>query len=183
MIYVTHDQVEAMTMGDRIVVMRDGVVQQIDTPLNLYNHPRNRFVAGFIGSPAMNFIDGKILDTDGLWFDAGKFRVRIPERRRETLGAYVGQEVTLGIRPEHIYEKHQAEGMEDAAVVDTLVDVVEPMGSEIYLYLSLGDASVVARTAAAQTPREGERLQMAFDMGKAHFFDKATEETIGYSGN
>lgn len=179
MVYVTHDQVEAMTMGDRIVVLRDGLVHQIDDPLSLYNRPKNKFVAGFIGSPAMNFIDGRIT-ADGLWFDNGKLRVQVPAQKRDVLRRYNGQEVTLGIRPEHIYEKHQGDGLPDAAPVEAIVDVVEPMGNEIYLYLDAGDSSIVARVAAMVEPNPGEKLDVLFDMSRAHFFDAGTEETIGF---
>ncbi len=181
MIYVTHDQVEAMTMGDRIVVMRDGVVQQIDTPLALYNHPKNKFVAGFIGSPSMNFVDGRVVQENGLWFDEGGFRVPIPAERQKALDAYVGRAVTLGIRPEHISLPQGGVAREAAGEVQTVVEVVEPMGSELYLYLRAGSSDFVARVPTmGQPPTEGEALSVLFDMQKAHFFDPDTEETIGY---
>ena len=184
MIYVTHDQVEAMTMGDRIVVMRDGVVQQIDTPLALYNHPRNKFVAGFIGSPSMNFIEGKIVRADGLWFDEGGFRVPVSPERQDDLAGYVDRPVILGIRPEHISLPRGGVATASAGRVRTVVEVVEPMGSELYLYLRAGGSDVVARVpTAGDQPVEGEELSVLFDMQKAHFFDPDTEETIGYKGH
>ncbi|MDZ7374025.1 MAG: sn-glycerol-3-phosphate ABC transporter ATP-binding protein UgpC [candidate division KSB1 bacterium] len=180
MVYVTHDQVEAMTMGDRIVVMRDGVVEQIDPPLRLYNYPRNKFVARFIGSPPMNFVDGRVIaGEDGLVFDQGQIQIRIPRRKEAALGKYVGKEVTLGIRPEHIHPRHELDGVEEAVSIDAMVDVVEPMGSEIYLYFTAGGSNFVARLPAMHTLREGEVLSLAFDMRKAHFFDKDTDQTIG----
>ncbi len=179
MIYVTHDQVEAMTMGDRIVVMKDGVVQQVDTPLRLYNYPRNKFVAGFIGSPAMNFVDGRIVEDSGLWFRQGELNLPIPRQKVEALRPYVGKEVTLGIRPEHIHPQHELEGVEESSPVRVGVDVVEPMGSELYLYFKVGGADFVARLPATHEPKEGEALTLAFDMRKAHFFDKDTDEAIG----
>jgi multiple sugar transport system ATP-binding protein len=182
-VYVTHDQVEAMTMGDRIVVMKDGVVQQIDTPLRLYEYPRNKFVAGFIGSPAMNFVDGRIVAADdALWFDQGQFRIRVPRSKESALQPYVGKEATLGIRPEHIYPKHELEGLEEAAQMEVAVDVVEPMGSELYLYLNVGGSNFVARFPATHEIREGEKLDIAIDMRRAHFFDKSTDEAIGVVG-
>ena len=181
MIYVTHDQVEAMTMGDRIVVMRDGLVQQIDTPLALYNHPKNKFVAGFIGSPSMNFVDGRVVQENGLWFDEGGFRVPIPPEKQEALAASVGRTVTLGSRPEHISLPQGGAASSTAGEVQTVVEVVEPMGSELYLYLRAGNSDLVARVPTmGQQPAEGESLSVLFDMQKAHFFDPDTEETIGY---
>jgi multiple sugar transport system ATP-binding protein len=180
MVYVTHDQTEAMTMGDRIVVMKDGVVQQIDTPLHLYNNPKNKFVAGFIGSPAMNFVDGKIVREEGIAFVAGGLRLPIPAAYQDRISEYVDREVTLGIRPEDIYEQNGAHTVSEPAQLQAAVEVVEPMGSEIILYLSLDGATLVARINAREEPPVGAPLELIIDMSKAHFFDMTTEESILY---
>ena len=178
-IYVTHDQVEAMTMGDRIVVMKDGVVQQIDTPLGLYNFPQNRFVAGFIGSPAMNILDGKINKDSGLWFDDGKLQLKLPVKYEERLSGYVDKQVSFGIRPEDIYEAGFAHGLEETAVEASFtVEVVEPMGNEIFLYVSTGSHPMVARIDAHSQAAIGQKVNLVFNMAKAHFFDAETEEAI-----
>jgi len=178
-IYVTHDQMEAMTMGDRIVVMKDGKVLQIDTPLNLYNHPRNKFVAGFIGSPSMNFIDGILRSDDGqLWLDEGRVRVIIPDRYRETLQPYVGKEVTFGIRPEDIHEAHFNPRTNEVSRIKALVEVVEPMGNELFVYLTTGLNTLIARLEPDHMPLTGSTIEVVLDMRKAHFFDKDTEEAI-----
>jgi len=135
MIYVTHDQVEAMTMGDQIVVMKDGLVQQIDSPLNLYNQPVNRFVAGFIGSPAMNFMSCKVVQNGELILDEGKFKIPVPENMKEKLGKYKDQQLVVGIRPEDIHNPDTAYGVKKKITVQMEVDVVEPMGNEIFVYL------------------------------------------------
>ncbi|MGQ9851851.1 MAG: ABC transporter ATP-binding protein [Candidatus Oleimicrobiaceae bacterium] len=181
MIYVTHDQVEAMTMGDKIVVMKDGVIQQIADPLTLYNRPRNKFVAGFIGSPAMNFFEGRIIHQDGLWFDAGAMRLRIPQQLLSPLKSYLDREVTFGIRPEDIHLGEYAEHVREASPASCTVEVVEPMGNEIFLYLSCGRHSMVARIPARREPAVGEKMDVIFDMSKVHFFDKSTEEAVAQS--
>jgi len=183
MIYVTHDQVEAMTMGDRIVVMKDGYIQQIDTPLNLYGNPKNKFVAGFIGSPAMNFLTGRIVDSNGWWFDEGKIKLRIPDRFKERLQKYLGKEVILGLRPEDIFEAGTEHGVAEGSQIDATVEVVEPMGNEIFLYLAAGMHSVVARVSAHTEPPVGYRMKVTFNMGKVHFFDKDTEDSILFNAS
>ncbi len=179
MIYVTHDQTEAMTMGDRIVVMKDGIVHQIDTPLNLYNFPENKFVAGFIGSPAMNFLDGVIEQNDGLFFRQknSALRLSIPREKEPALKSAIGKEVTLGIRPEHIGEAKPIAGQSSAASIR--VEVVEPMGNEIFVYFSTApDNQYVARIHGSVAPKPGQELEFVFDMTKALFFDKATETVL-----
>ncbi len=178
MIYVTHDQVEAMTMGDRIVVMKDGVVQQIDTPLNLYNLPQNRFVASFIGSPAMNILDGKIIKDNGIWFDEGNLKLKLPENYEKKLERYVGKEISFGIRPEDIHDATLHHSLNEKTEASLLVEVVEPMGHEIFLYTSTGAHSLVARISSRSKPVIGQPIKLAFDMAKAHFFDLQTEESI-----
>ena len=179
MIYVTHDQVEAMTMGDRIVVMKDGVIQQVAEPIELYDNPKNLFVAGFIGSPPMNFFKGAIERKDGgLWFaEAGTAnRVRVPDAAAAKLVAYVGKPVIFGIRPEDV--KHTPGDTDPAASVAATVEVVEPMGAEIFLYLTSGSNSFIARVSPHDPAKVGERLAATFDIRKCHFFDPTTEQTI-----
>ena len=138
MIYVTHDQVEAMTMGDRIVVMKDGRVQQIDTPMKLYAEPVNKFVAGFIGSPAMNFITGKIVRSEGLYFETAQLKLRIPDSRQGILEPHLGKPVLFGIRPEDVSEYGLAAMPAPEMSAVCQVEVVEPMGNEIFVYLVMG---------------------------------------------
>lgn len=178
MIYVTHDQVEAMTMGDRIVVMKDGDIQQIETPMKLYARPINKFVAGFIGSPAMNFIDGRIIQDNGLFFNSAPTRLKIPEQMTSKLASYLGKEVTFGIRPEDIHDTGKSQNRQDLCEVNSLVEVVEPMGNEIFLYLRIGASPMVARIGAGEEPKIGTQVKLEYDMSKAHFFDKETETTI-----
>ena len=179
MIYVTHDQMEAMTMGNRIVLLKDGVVHQVDTPLNLYDHPVNKFVAGFIGSPAMNFMEGMLkTENDTLIFDEGNFRVRISPQMSESLTPYIGKDITFGLRPEDIYEKGFAEGADEKIPAQATLEVLEPMGNELFLYLTTGKHPIVARVDVHETPEVGQKLDLIFDMSKAHFFDKDTEEAI-----
>jgi multiple sugar transport system ATP-binding protein len=178
MIYVTHDQVEAMTMGDRIVVMKDGDIQQIDTPLNLYNHPQNKFVAGFIGSPAMNFMAGKVVQENGLFFHEGRFKFRAPKKFESSLEKFKDREVIFGIRPEDFHLADESASVAEAAEVMTTVEVVEPMGNEIYLYLNTGINSLVARVNARSEPAIGSQLKLVMDMSKAHFFDSQSEASL-----
>lgn len=169
MIYVTHDQVEAMTMGDRIVVMKDGYIQQIDTPLNLYNRPANKFVAGFIGSPSMNFIEGKLVEEGGLKFYSAQGSISIPAPDR--LKGFAGTIVTLGIRPEDIYvqQKIMTENP-TTAVPNFTLDVLEPMGNETFVYSRSADGSLVARVVPQALPIVGSPIHLAFDQTKLHFF-------------
>jgi len=189
MIYVTHDQVEAMTMGDRIVVMKDGLVQQIDNPINLYDYPATVFVAGFIGSPPMNFFKGTIRAANGaLCFDEGKFRVRVSDNHAEKVRAYANKKVLFGIRPEDVWPKASAptaalaEGCPDSSagekVVTSTIEVVEPMGSEVYLYLNTGIHSYIARVKSHPKSAIRQSIDMVFNMDKAHFFDPETEKAI-----
>jgi multiple sugar transport system ATP-binding protein len=177
MVYVTHDQVEAMTMGDRIVVLKDGHIQQIDTPLHLYHHPANRFVAGFIGSPAMNFSEGTVEATvGGLVFraDGDAFTLPLPDAYAERLRPQAGRPVTLGVRPEDV----SVAGPASAAPSRWELDVVEPMGNEIVLYAHTGPHQVVGRVPPQLLPEPGQPLDLIFDLGKLHFFDRETEATL-----
>jgi len=179
MIYVTHDQTEAMTMGDRIVVLKDGFVQQVATPLNLYEKPSNRFVGGFIGSPPMNFVDGKLAKKDShVYFDGGRFEVRVVDETMQKLDDYIGQEVTFGIRPEDIYDRLFVGQSAPENTIKATVEVVEPMGSEVFLYLKTGLNTLTARVDVHSQASVGQELEFVFDMDKAHFFDKDSEEAI-----
>jgi len=179
MIYVTHDQVEALTMGTRIVVMKDGVIQQVADPISLYDKPCNKFVASFIGSPPMNFMEGKVLKINNVYyFQDTRFRVKIFDRVYDRIAKYENKKVIFGIRPENIYDRLFAQAASDEFTVTATVEVVEPMGAEIYLHLSTGTNTFVARVSAHDTAKANQDLQVVFDMTKAHFFDLETESTI-----
>ncbi len=180
-IYVTHDQVEAMTMGTRIVVMKDGYVQQISSPQVLYETPNNLFVAGFIGSPQMNFIDAKVIDKGGVtYLQFGGSEIALPEskgRKPEVL-AFAGKEVILGIRPEDIHDQDMFLTQFPDSQVNMKVDVVEMMGFETYLYLTCEGKSFTARVSNRSTAKVGDNIRLALDSKKIHIFDKETEKTI-----
>ncbi len=185
MVYVTHDQVEAMTMGDRIVVLRDGEVQQIDTPLALYNHPVNQFVAGFIGSPAMNFLGGRIAGSgDALSFlaEGEALTVALSPSDASLLRAHAGGAVTLGVRPEDLYVVGSTVVPGRSAASRWVLDVVEPMGNEIVLYVSAGPHRAVARVAPQPIPEPGSEVELALDAAKLHFFDRETEVALTETG-
>jgi multiple sugar transport system ATP-binding protein len=179
MIYVTHDQTEAMTLGDRIAVMKDGDVLQFDTPLNVYDNPVTKFVAGFIGSPAMNFMDGRITKKNGnLFFDEGNFTVKVLASMRPQLEPYINKDVVFGIRPENIYDKLFASNATPDNTLNALCDVMETMGSQNHLYLSTNKHTIVAVVEASNKPSIGSMVEVVFDMEKVHFFDPSTEKTI-----
>jgi multiple sugar transport system ATP-binding protein len=179
-IYVTHDQVEAMTMADRIFIMSKGVLQQSGTPMEVYARPESRFVAGFIGSPAMNFIDATAVAADGgLFIDAGGFRVRVPESFRPQLQPYAGKRVVFGVRPEDIAAHDPSDQADNGNTVAARADVVETLGSEIFAHLTCGAHSIVARMEVPESPiRVGETLQVALKMARTHVFDAETSRTI-----
>ncbi len=178
-IYVTHDQTEAMTMGDRIAVMKGGILQQVADPIEVYDHPRNKFIAGFIGSPPMNFMNGRIIKKDGrIYFDEGKIQAKLVEEMYKKIAPYVDKEVILGIRPEDVYDKLFVSDAPPENVVRVNCEVVEPMGSEVYLYLNTGKHTLIARVGAHDRPPVNQDMDVVFDMSKAHFFDKTSEETI-----
>ncbi len=178
-IYVTHDQVEAMTMGDRIAVMKNGMLQQLADPITIYDYPKNKFVAGFIGSPPMNFMQGRIIKKDGrIYFEEGKITVKLVEDMNLKITPYVGKEVIFGIRSEDIYDKLFVSEAPPENIVRVNCEVVEPMGSEVYLYLNTGRHTFIARVGAHDRPQVNQDMDLVFDMSKVHFFDKDSEETI-----
>jgi multiple sugar transport system ATP-binding protein len=176
-IYVTHDQVEAMTLGSRVVVMRDGWVQQVGEPMEIYSRPQNKFVAGFIGSPAMNFIPTTISESGGaLYAQTDGIRVKVPSDRLTGLGPYKGQTVILGIRPEDL--RVSSSGDSPDLSFDAVVDVVEPLGSEILLDVSAAKQSIVARVEPGVKAQPHEKIRLTFVPERIHFFDTKTEQVI-----
>ena len=176
-IYVTHDQVEAMTLGDRVVVMKDGLVQQVGEPLELYGKPANRFVASFIGSPAMNFADVTINSAGGgLWAEAPGLRIGIPAHKREALRGLTGQRVTLGVRPEALRPANGADPSDYA--FDSTVEVVEPLGNEILLDVRAGSHLMVARVDPGVRVKVRDAVRLSVDPERLHFFDAKTESAI-----
>ena len=179
MVYVTHDQVEAMTMGDRIVVMRDAQIQQIDAPLKLYNDPVNQFVAGFIGSPSMNFVRGKIIsEGEQIIFDEGKVQIPLSNSQSEKLSSHLGSEVLWGIRPEDIYDPDTICRDVTTVEINAKVEVVEPMGNEVFLNLTTGTTPFVARVDPLSMPQVDQKIKLAVDIDKAHFFDADSETKL-----
>jgi multiple sugar transport system ATP-binding protein len=178
-IYVTHDQVEAMTMGTRIAVMNDGILQQIDTPQNLYDFPSNIFVAGFIGSPSMNFFQAKVIDRDGkVAVDAGDFALVLPDQRQEVYQPYLGKDVAFGIRPEDIHDPDFAPPGIHAAHVEADVTVTELMGNEVVVYLETANSEFLGRFDPRTAARVGTKVNAAVNMDRMHIFDKETEQAV-----
>ena len=180
-VYVTHDQTEAMTMGSRIVVMKDGIMQQCDTPSTLYDEPVNVFVAGFIGSPQMNFINVTLEKKDGgVYLVNDSLSIKLPEGKgnREELVPYFGKEIIMGIRPENIYDSEAHLAQMSDSLVDVEVDNTEMMGAETYLYLLLAGSPMIARVNRRTTAKNGDTIKVAFDAQKIHLFDKDTEIAI-----
>ncbi len=187
-IYVTHDQTEAMTMATRIVVMKDGLIQQVDTHQNLYDKPCNLFVAGFIGTPQMNFITAKLVKKgQDLYVTFGNNTLKVPAEKASepALKEYIGSDVVIGIRPENIHDEPAVVATMPDSVMETTVDVTELMGSEIYLYLGFDgqeDATngknIIARVSARSSSRAGDTIKVAIDTNRMHIFDKDTEKVI-----
>ena len=182
-IYVTHDQTEAMTMGTRIVVMKDGFIQQVDTPQHLYDLPCNEFVAGFIGSPQMNFVDAILVKENGkfaLKFD--EYTIVLPEskNRNGCLEPYAGKEVRFGIRPEHVHDEDEyiQKAVDGNGLINASVDVTELMGAEIYLYVNIAGIPLTARVEPTSKAKPGDTIQIALEVDRIHIFDKDTECTI-----
>ena len=180
-IYVTHDQTEAMTLGTRIVVMKDGVIQQVDSPETLYNQPTNMFVAGFIGSPQMNFIDAQVVKVGSdVVLTFGNNAIKVSEARGKTLieNGYEGKTIVLGIRPEDIHDEQIFLNQSPDTVVDAEIKVYEMLGAEVFLYFSLDQYEITARVNPRTTARPGDTIKVAFDASKIHLFDKETEQVI-----
>ena len=176
-VYVTHDQVEAMTLGDRVVVMRDGWVQQVGDPMELYNEPANRFVAGFIGSPAMNFAPVRIVaEKGGLWAIGEGIGLEVPAPMTNRLGPYAGRDVTFGIRPEDLHIASDVDPVE--LTLDAVVEVVERLGSEILLDVAVGRVTMVAAVEPTATAKMHERLRLGVNPHRMHFFDNETENAL-----
>ncbi len=180
-IYVTHDQTEAMTLGTRIVVMKDGVVQQVDTPRKLYDEPCNLFVAGFIGSPQMNFLDAKCeVNGDKVLLNVGPAKIELPPAKAKKLidGGYEGKTVVLGIRPEDVHDEQMFIASSPNTVIEATIRVYEMLGAEVYLHFDYEGATMTARVDSRTTARNGDTVKFAFDAEKIHVFDKETEMTI-----
>jgi len=183
MVYVTHDQVEAMTMGDRICVMNDGEIMQVDEPLDLYNRPQNMFVAGFIGSPPMNFIHGEIRESSGtLAFvestdNPAPVTIPLNEGLSRLAAPYLGKKIVFGIRPENIFDALFVEKTESPAI-KAFVEVSEPMGSETYLYLKTASHNLIAKVRSSDRYQMNQNVDLVFDLDMAHFFDPETEAVV-----
>jgi len=186
MIYVTHDQLEAMTLATQVALMKDGTVQQVAPPLDIYNSPANKFVAGFLGNPPMNFLDAIVKkDAAGVHLALGKDgavgTVTIDNGMKPALGAYVGKKIVMGIRPEDIHDKVYYQGNGKGRTISTLVEVVEPMGAEKYIYLTSNGSTVVARVNADNKAVVNQNIDIVFHMENAKFFDAETDAVIGQS--
>ena len=181
-IYVTHDQTEAMTLGDRIVVMKDGIIQQVDTPQNLYDKPTNLFVAGFMGSPQMNFLDATVKkDGENVNLECAGHLIPLPPAKAKKLieGGYDGKTVTFGIRPEDVYDSEMSiNTLPAGAVFESKINVYELLGAEVFLYFDLADFPMTARVDPRTTARPGDTVKFAIDVEKIHVFDKETTNTI-----
>ena len=180
-IYVTHDQTEAMTLGTRIVVMKDGVIQQVDTPQNLYEKPCNLFVAGFMGSPQMNFLDATVsVEGETAYLEIAGKKIALPPAKSKKLidGGYDGKKVTFGIRPEDVYDSQMFIEASPQSVFESTVKVYELLGAEVYLYFDLAEFPITARVDSRTTARPGDDIKFALDVEKIHVFDKETEQVI-----
>ena len=180
-VYVTHDQTEAMTMATRIVVMKDGLIQQVDTPQNLYDTPVNLFVAGFIGSPQMNFVDCVLEEKgNGLYLTFGENSLKLPAEKANdpALKDYIEKAVVMGIRPEDLYDDERHLGMYPDTIIESDVEVTELMGAEIYLYIRAGEQPFTARVSSRSKARAGDVIKVAIDPNKIHVFDRDTERYI-----
>ncbi len=179
MIYVTHDQLEAMTMGDRIAVMKDGYVQQIADPITLYEKPVNKFVAGFIGTPAMNFMEGSLnKKRTGIYFNEENFEIKLPDNFAPQVESHIGRDVILGVRPEDIHDKMDAANAGPDNTISATVEIIEPLGAEAYLYLTTGKSPFIARITNHEQIEINQDIELVFNMQKAHIFDKETEKCL-----
>jgi multiple sugar transport system ATP-binding protein len=189
MIYVTHDQIEAMTMGDRMAVMNHGVIQQVGDPVSIYEQPANLFVAGFVGSPQMNFFDALVVQKDGGLFveeqnggNGEAIEPRISMRLENDIAmrmeAYAGKKIVFGIRPEKIHRAQRITGVADGRSVEAVVEVIEPAGAETFLYFARGKRTLAVRMAGGNQAKVNEKLALSLDMTEARFFDPATGKAI-----
>jgi len=179
-IYVTHDQTEAMTLGTRIVVMKDGFIQQVDSPQNLYHQPNNLFVAGFMGSPQMNFINAMVEKGDGIRLTFSEYSIKLPESKAKVLeeAGYVGKEIVMGVRPEDMHDEEMFIKSSPDTVIEAHVEVTELLGAEVFLYLIVAGTNVTARVDPRSTAKAGDKIKLAIDINKIHCFDKDTEKAI-----
>ncbi len=172
-IYVTHDQEEAMTLGDRVVVMKDGLVQQLDSPLNIYDYPVNRFVAGFVGTPPMNFLDGRLVSENGsVYFDEGANKILLPDEFRDRIGDYIGREAVLGVRPENIADRSEGSFAGRDNVLNVKVSVVEPLGDKMDVYMATASHEhLICRADSHSQIQEGQEMPMYLDVSRVHIFE------------
>jgi multiple sugar transport system ATP-binding protein len=182
MIYVTHDQVEAMTLGTKVAVMKDGDLHQVDAPLGLYNHPVNRFVGGFIGSPPMNFMQGTLAGGEGVTFESEDVKLKLSDHLARAVKDSVGRSVYLGIRPEDIHDRAFAPEADPENIETLQTEVVEPLGAEtlVYLRAESGHEDIVAKFDSRSNPKVNQTSEVVFDMRKAHIFDGETEQSLTY---
>ncbi|PNR92807.1 ABC transporter ATP-binding protein [Petrotoga sp. 9PWA.NaAc.5.4] len=176
--YVTHDQVEAMTMADKIVIMNEGIIQQIGGPFEVYNNPKTIFVAGFIGTPPMNFLNVKVVRENGIWLKEEGIAIKVPDNRASLLESYVDKEVVLGVRPEDLYDKSISSSANEGNVLNSVVDVVEPLGSETLLHLAIGNQAITAKVSPQTRAEAGQKFEVVVDLEMIHVFDKETEQAI-----
>jgi multiple sugar transport system ATP-binding protein len=178
-VYVTHDQIEAMTLAERIVVMKDGVIMQMGTPLEVYNNPKNIFVAGFIGSPAMNFFDVRVVERNGSLFVEGKnFKMAVPAGLQDRYLKVKDREAVLGIRPQHIFDRGIRGQFPGGELLRATVEVVEPVGSEVILLATCGSAQLTAMVDSQTLAKPHAEIEFLVDMNHMHIFDKSTEEVL-----
>jgi len=182
-IYVTHDQTEAMTMGDRVAVLSHGIIQQVGTPGELYDHPQNKHVAGFIGSPAMNFIDCKLVRKDGkIWIDGKGFMIKVPDNYIPLIEGYINKEVIFGIRPENVYWGQAPFPSNEENTISAVVEMIEPLGTETVVHLTTpnpGNHAFISLTGReAIRLRRGQKVKVTFNLSKMHVFEKDTEKAI-----
>ncbi len=180
MVYVTHDQIEAMAMGDKIVILKDGLVHQIDSPVNVFRHPKNKFVAGFIGSPAMNFVSGEIIHEGELFFRNEGMKISVPPPLCKSMVEYLGKKVDMGFRPEYVYDKGLEKERRLSTDIEIEIQVVENVGSESYNHFRVNgsDAIYSYRSSSSNAHTPGEKLRVGIDLERLHFFDAETEESI-----
>ncbi|MFW6148802.1 MAG: ABC transporter ATP-binding protein [Atribacterota bacterium] len=178
-IYVTHDQIEAMTMATRIFILNDGKLQQEGRPLDVYQDPNNQFVAGFIGSPAMNFISSRLLkEESGYFIDAESFKVKLPENFHKKISSHTGKQVTFGVRPEDFHDKHFYPDATKENTIKAKVEVIEPLGDEVLFYVTSGKHQIIAKLDSRTKLQVGNEIELALEMGESHIFNPENEEIL-----